>query len=186
MAERRSATVAARPARQKAVKAPRPMSPTQRKSLATQQIMKALGVSDQGKESTAASNAAITAALEIISDRLAYDTDIRQTLHQKYDELQALGPKPKPPKPDLGPAPVPLGGGTWADYKPYGRYDPYKLLHDFGGKQLHAVLVRATQKHLLEAVRIIQEREPGTKTKPSGRTNPDLIDYIMQNVAPEY
>ena len=74
---------------------------------------------------------------------------------------------------------------TWTTYKPYGRYDPYQLLRDFGGGQMRAVLVRSTPAHLREAVDIVKQQNPGT-TPTNGRTTAGKIDYIMEHVAPGY
>ncbi|MGO8948930.1 MAG: hypothetical protein ACLQUY_15030 [Ktedonobacterales bacterium] len=175
MAERTRVAVVSRPARPKVPTAPKPMTPTQRKTLANQKIVNFLGASSQGKET----NSAITAALEIISDRLAYDTDIQQTLRQKYGELEALDKKP--PKPDLGPEPIPISGSGLEHYNPYAKFDPYVLLHDYGRDQLRAVLLRATSAHLREAVGIVKEHNPGTKPT-DGRSNAGMIDYIVEYV----
>lgn len=171
MAERRRVAVASRPARPKVPTSPKPMTPSQRKTLATQNIVNSLGASDQGK--------AITAALETISDRLAYDTDIQQSLRQKYGELEALDKKA--PKPDLGPEPIPISGSGLEHYNPYAKFDPYVLLHDYGRDQLRAVLLRATSAHLREAVGIVKEHNPGTKPT-EGRSNAGMIDYIVEYV----
>lgn len=183
MARQTRTTVAARTTRSSAPKVPKPpkpMSPTQRKTLATQRIANSLGANANDKDK------AITAALEIISERLAHDLEIQQTLRQKYDELKTLGTtSSKPQKLDLGPAPIPLGGGTWDDYKPYGQYDPYRIVRDFGSSQMRAVLLRATPAHLREAVSFVKERNPSTKPT-NARSNAGMIDYIMQYVAPGY
>jgi hypothetical protein len=144
---------------------------TSRKSSATTQLVGALG---ENKE------AAITAALEAVNERLAWDTAFQQTMRQKYEDLEALS-KPKA-KPDLGPVPKPMNPVAFGEYNPYGRFDPYQLLREYGPHQLRAVLVRGTPRDLREAVDLVRAREPSTK--PASRTKKaDMIDYIVEYVA---
>ncbi len=145
------------------------MSVTQRKTLATQQLLTTVGGTDQ--------NVALTAALEVINEWLAGDRGVQQRLREKYTELAALANGRQ--KGDLGPAPTPLEGRTLTTQ--YGHLDPYDLLNSYGPDQLRAALARAPRPLLQEGVRIVKAREPGTK--PQGQTNPDLVNYIVQHVA---
>lgn len=147
------------------------MTVTQRNTLVTNQLQTALG---------AEKAAAVTAALEVANEWLASDSAFRQCLRQRYDELAALIPV-KAVK-ELGPVPIPIKGGGIDSYGPYAKYDPYRLVEDYGRDQLRAVLVRATQKRLREGTDIVQARNPGTK--PTSRSSNDaMIEYIMQHVA---
>jgi hypothetical protein len=151
----------------------KPMSVTQRNTLATQQLLSSVGGTDK--------TVALTAALEVINEWLATDRGVQQRLREKVDELAALTKGKQ--KADLGPAPTPLPGHTLTT--PHGHLDPYALLYTFGPDQLRAAVVRAPRSLLQEGVRIVKAREPGTK--PQGQTNPDLVDYIVQHVAgPSY
>lgn len=172
MAERRSAATATRP---RAPRAPKPMSATQRHKLATQGIVNAVGATDE--------KAVITAALEAIHERLSSDSELRDILRQKYHEIAALNPRP--PVHDLGPVPIPIRSGTPEQYSPYGKFDPYKLVYQYGEHQLRAVLTRGTQKDLREATDIVQARNPATKPR-SRSAKVDMIDYIMGHVAHGY
>ena len=162
---------------QRPVKPPKPMSAVQRNKLATQEIITALEVSDE--------KAAVTAALEAVRERLAWDVDLRERVREKYEEIAALGTGARQ-KPDLGPVPVPIRAGTPEQYTPYGKFDPYKLNYEYGSNQLRAVLVRGTQRDLREATDIVQARNPGTK--PTSRSSKDaMIEYILEYVAaPNY
>lgn len=172
MATTRTRTRAVRPV--PAPKPPKQMTAAQRNKLATQGIAANLGISDE-----AGQKIAITAALEAVYERLASDTDLRETVRQKYEEIAALSKAKQ--KPDLGPVPVPIRSGTPEQYNPYGKFDPYKLVWQYGEHQLRAVLLRGTQRDLREAVSIVQAREPGTA--PRSRTsNADMVDYIMEHV----
>jgi hypothetical protein len=128
----------------------------------------------------------MTAALEVANEWLAWDTAFQERLRQKYDELSSLSPTKKKAPVDLGPAPVPIAGRGLKNYSPYGKFDPYQLIDEYGRQQLRAVLIRATQQHLREAVDIVQAHEPGTK--PASRSNNTaMIDYIVATVAgPDY
>lgn len=148
------------------------MSPSRRKTLATQQLLSTLEGTDQ--------TAAITAALEAINEQMGWDTGLRQSVRNKYADLVAMTPAKN--KPNLGPVPVPIPGPALARYNPYGKFDPYFILDAYGHDQLRAVLVRGTQRDLREAVGIVKERNPGTKPANATR-NADMIDYIVQYVA---
>ncbi len=172
VAERRTRTA-------QAVRQPRPPKPTKplsataRKTLVTKQLVQALGPDEK---------AAVTAALEVVSERLAWDSDLQQSLREKYGEIAALATATGTRTKDLGPLPVPIRSVGLDRYTPYGKFDPYQLVYEYGAHQLRAVLVRGTQKDLREATDIVQTREPGTK--PASRTkSADMIDYIMRHVA---
>lgn len=151
---------------------PRPLSAAKRKSLATQQLLNNLGGDDQA--------AAVTAALEVINEWLPWDTALHERLHQKYEELRSIGGSKKKEQP--GPVPVPISGRSLDSFNPYGKLDPYRLLDEYGREHLRAVLMRATQRLLREAVDIVQSHEPATK--PASRSRNDaMIDYIVENVA---
>ena len=151
----------------------KPMSGPQRNKLAAKSIVSALGATDE--------KAAVTAALEAVNDRLAWDSDLRESLRQKYHEIAALATTAHQ-KADVSPVPVPIRSGTPEQYTPYGKFDPYKLAYEYGTHQLRAVLVRGTQRDLREATDIVQAREPGIG--PASRTKKeDMIDYIMEHVA---
>lgn len=157
---------------QRPAKPPKPMSATQRNKLATQEITTSLGLTDE--------KVAITAALEAVYERLAWDADLRERVREKYQEIVALDTGARK-KPDLGPVPVPIRAGTPEQYTPYGKFDPYKLNYEYGSNQLRAVLVRGTQRDLREAADIVQARNPGTK--PTNRSSKDaMIEYIMEHV----
>lgn len=165
----------------KTPQSPKPMSATQRNKLATKGIAAALGIPTEGEK------VAVTAALEAVNERLAADTDLRETVRQKYQEITALsagtGQKPgASQQPDLGPTPIPIRTtGTPEDYNPYAGFDPYRLQWRYGDHQMRAVLVRGTQRDLREAVDIVQARNPGTAPR-SKSNNADMVDYIMEYV----
>jgi len=149
----------------------KPLSLAKRKAAATERLTSALGANK---------DAAITAAIEAVTERLAGDRAFQQSLHQKYQELEAISAPI--PKADHGPAPMPINPPSLDEYTPYGKFDPYKVLHEYGHDQLRAVLVRASQALLREAVGIVQLRKPGTK--PTSRANKAaMVDYIVEQVA---
>ena len=150
----------------------KPMSAAKRKTMATQQLLSCLAGDDQA--------AAITAALEVVNEWLSWDSALRERFRQKYDELRTLTPAKK--KVEAGPTPIPIAGRDLDNYTPYGRLDPYQLLDEYGHDQLRAVLQHATQRHLREAVDIVQTHEPDSK--PSSRSRNDvMIDFIVEKVA---
>lgn len=149
------------------------MSATQRKTLATQQLVDIVG-SNQ--------NAAVTAALEAINERLVWDTALRQRISEKYDELTTLSSaSSSKPQVSTGSAPKPVSTTGSARGRTLERLDPYQALEDFGRGQLRAVLTRDTQRRLRTAVEIVQERHPGTKPATKTRIQ-DMVDYIMEYV----
>src|SRR5260221_6747057 len=85
VAERRTRTA-------QAVRQPRPPKPTKplsataRKTLVTKQLVQALGPDEK---------AAVTAALEVVSERLALDSDLQQRLREQYGEIAALATGPR-------------------------------------------------------------------------------------------
>ena len=150
----------------------KPMSAAKRKTVATQQLMNTLAGDDQ--------TAAITAALEVVNEWLAWDSVFQERLCQKYDELRTLAPAKK--KIEHGPAPTPIARRGFENFNPYAKLDPYQLLDEYGHNQLRAVLERATQRLLREAVDIVQKHEPDSK--PSSRSRNDvMIDFIVEKVA---
>ena len=149
------------------------MSATQRNKLAVQGIVTTLGFSDE--------KVAIIAALEAVHEQLAYDSDLRERVCEKYQEIAALGTGTRP-KADLGPVPIPIRAGTPEQYTAYGKFDPYRLNWEYGEDQLRAVLMRGTQRDLREATTIVMTRNPGTK--PTSKSNKDaMVDYIVERVA---
>lgn len=148
------------------------MTATQRKALATKTIVKALDASNEGL--------ATTAALEAVSERLAWDTELQQSLRQKYEGLQALGAA-KSKKEDYGPMPPLIRTPGVNRQSPLHVIDPYELALDYGRDQLRNVIRRVSQPSLREAVRLVKERNPGKK--PAGQTKQDLVDFIVEHVA---
>jgi hypothetical protein len=175
VAERtRSTSVAARTTRPRAPKepkTPKPLTATQRKTIATQKILQALAASDQGL--------AITAALEAVSERLAWDRELQRSVREKYDDLQALGAVKH--KKDVGPMPPLIRTPGLNRQSPLHVLDPYELALDYGRDQLRNVLSRASQPNLKVAVGLVKERNPGKK--PSGQSSPALVDFIVEHVA---
>jgi hypothetical protein len=153
----------------------KPMSAAKRKTMATQQLLSSLAGDDQ--------TAAITAALEVVNEWLAWDIAFQERLRQKYDELRILtATNTTKKKVELGAAPTPISGRGLDSYSPYGRLDPYQLLNEYGHNQLRAVLQHATQRHLREAVDVVQLHDPDSK--PSSRSRNDvMIDFIVEKVA---
>jgi hypothetical protein len=157
--------------RGRAPRASQPMSATKREALATQQLLSTLGADKR---------AAVTAALEVINERLAWDLGLRQSLSQKYAEIAALA-KPTSTA-DRGPAPTPKPASGLARHSPLTKTNPYELADEWGRDHLRALLEGASQKLLREAVTVVQARAPGTK--PVSRSkNADMVDYIMEHVA---
>ena len=160
-----------------APKPPKPPTVAQRTKTATQGIVSSLGIPD----APAHEKAAVMAALEAISERLASDSDLRESVRQKYQEIAVMEAQ-KPQKADLGPTPIPIRSGTPEQFTPYGTFDPYRLVWQYGEHQLRAVLLRGTQRDLREAVSAVQARKPGTA--PRNKASKDaMIDYIMEYVA---
>lgn len=153
----------------------KPLTPAKRKSLATKQLFGALNVTDKVNEGVA-----VTAALEVINEWLAWDTEMRRRLRENFEDLVLL--TTKPPKPDLGPEPVPIAGPDLDHYNPYAKPDPYKLLEWYGPGQLRAVLVRMTPKSLRALADVVQAHN--ANTAPASRAaKPSLVDYIVEHVA---
>lgn len=152
---------------------PKPMSATQRKTLATKQLVSTVGPNQ---------NAAVTAALEVVNERLVWDTALQQRISEKYGELTAPRSTVRSSRPS-GPAPKPVTSGDRpAGIRTVEKLDPYRVLADFGRDRLRAVLERDTQQRLRTAVDAVQERNPGTK--PATRTKKDdMVDYIVEHVA---
>ncbi len=154
-----------------AVRPPKPMSPTARKTLATKQLVSALGPDEK---------AAVTAALEVASEHLAWDVGLLRSLREKYEVLAAATARTQ--KPDLGPKPVIRNPSALAGHNPLAKTNPYELDAAYEHDQLRRVLADLTQRSLREAVDMVQAREPNSK--PPNRTrNPDMIDYIVEHVA---
>lgn len=129
-------------------------------------------------------DAALTALVETVNERLARDEAFQESLRQRYQELEALGA----PRQKAAPAarPVPINPPSLDEYTPYGKFDPYKALHEYGQGQLRAVLELSTLRDLKEAIDIVQAREPGTK--PASRIKKaDMVDYLMEHlVGPDH
>lgn len=160
----------------RAPKSPRPMTATQRKTLATKQLIDSFGPNQ---------NAAVTAALETVNERLSWDTALRQRISEKYGELTAVSATSSSrSRTSSGPAPKPLsaGGNGPTRSRSFEHLDPYRVLADFGRDNLREMLSRDTQGRLRTAVTIVQERHPGTKPASRSR-NADMVDYIVEHVA---
>jgi hypothetical protein len=126
--------------------------------------------------------AALTAALEVVNEQLAWDMGLRQSLQRRFQELASLTTPLPRQKVDLGPKPTPISGRGVTRFSGFVKLNPYNLLEEYGADQLRAALMRSTQRDLREAVDAVQEREPGTR--PASRTrNADMIDYIVEHVA---
>jgi hypothetical protein len=150
----------------------RPLTVSKRKAIATAQLVDALAAADK--------DTALTAALEILTERLAADTTLSGQLHARYHELEAVrdATRKQPP----APAPVPISGPDLDHFNPYARPDPYKLLDWYGRDQFRAVIVGATVQSLRELVDAVQAREPGAR--PASRSKKqDMIDYLVEHVA---
>jgi hypothetical protein len=156
----------------KPTKPPKPMTGLQRKNVATQGIVSVLAATDE--------KSAVTAALEEVNERLAWDTDFRQSLRHKYDEIAAL--EVSKPRAERGPTPTPRVGQGTRRATGYAKIDPYQLLVEFGADQLRAALGSATRQTLLDAVAIVQAHKPNSKPA-SKKTNQDMIDFIVEHVA---
>jgi hypothetical protein len=147
------------------------MTAAQRKTLATKTITNTLSLSNEG--------IAITAALEAVSERLKWDMDLLETVRQKYDALQALGPVKQ--KEDFGPMPPLIRTPGLNRQNPAHVVDPYELALDYGRDQLRNVIRRASLPNLRIAANLVKEGNPGKK--PSGATKQALIDFIVEHVA---
>lgn len=154
---------------------PRPMSAAQRKKLATEQLLKAV------KAPSADKDKAITAALEAVSERLTWDTELEQSVRQKYDSLRTLGTGAAGPKEDFGPMPPLIRTPGLNRQSPLHVLDPYEVALDYGRDQLRNVIRRASQPNLRVAAGLVKERNPGKK--PSGQSKQALIDFIVEHVA---
>lgn len=157
------------------------MNASQRKALALKLLTNALEPQpDQGSNESALT----IAALELVSESLAGDVVTKERLREKYEEIASLATKqPKsPPKPKPMPTLLPGRGRGVDTYNPYAKLNPFELLEDYGAHQLRAVLERATQQSLRDAVAMVQKHNPGTV--PNNRTkSADMIDYIVLHVA---
>ncbi|HEY7974110.1 MAG TPA: hypothetical protein VID72_02100, partial [Ktedonobacterales bacterium] len=71
----------------------RPLTVSKRKAIATAQLVDALAAADK--------DTALTAALEILTERLAADTTLSGQLHARYHELEAVrdATRKQPPAP---------------------------------------------------------------------------------------
>jgi hypothetical protein len=148
----------------------KPMSAARRKTLATQQITNVAG-SNQ--------TLAVTAALEVIAERLAWDPNVQQSLREKYAELLELS-QPKP-RGSTGSVPKPKGTLGLGEFSSLGKLDPYVLSRNYEPWELRQVLGSATAARLKQAIEVVQEHEPGTA--PKNRTKKaDMIDYIVEHV----
>ena len=158
-------------------RARRPMSATERKKVATGQLLKALAAADTDKER------AITAALEAVSERLDWDATLRQRISEKYGELTELSAaRSNRSRASSGPAPKPISTSGPARGRTFERLDPYRVLEDFGRDKLREMLARDTQGRLRTAVAIVQERHPRSKLPNRSRIE-DMVNYIVEYVA---
>lgn len=164
------------PTRSATAKVPRPLTLSQRKTLATEQLMSALSSTNK--------DAALTAALEVVNEWLLGDTEVHHRLQERYAELEALA-KPKTKAAPL-PKLIPISGPDLDHFNPYATPDPYTLLDWYGREQLRAVITGATLPLLREFVDTVQAREPGTKPASKSKKK-DMVDYVVVHVAgPEY
>lgn len=125
---------------------------------------------------------ASTAALEYVSERLAWDTELRATVRQKYDDMQALQAlKQVKQKEDYGPMPPLIRNPGESRQSSVSVVDPFELALDYGRDQLRNVIRRASLPNLRVAVNLVKDRNPGTK--PSGASKQALVDFIVEHVA---
>ena len=124
-------------------------------------------------------DAALIALVEMVNEQLAGDEAFQQSLRQRYQELEALGAAKQ--KAARAISPVPINPPSLDEYTPYGKFNPYTTLREYGPAQLRAVLELSTLRDLKEAVDMVQAREPGTK--PASRSKKaDMVDYLMEHV----
>jgi hypothetical protein len=150
------------------------MSAAKRKTLATQQLKNALGARSTGDQA-----AALTAALEVINERWAWDGGLQQSLRQKYEELKTLSADARTTP--VTTVPKPKAASGLARHNPLGQLNPYELLNEYGRDGLRPLLSGASARLLKQAADVVQTHEPGTK--PASRSvKADMVNYIMEYV----
>lgn len=165
----------ARTSRPRSSSAPKPMSQTTRKTLATQEIMRAVGAT-----TTAEKDSAITAALEAVKEHLLPDSGYREALRQRYEELRALsqgGSK----KAELGPMPQPKPSARLAGHNPLARLNPYEIADAYEHSDFRAVLEHSGRDLLREMVGVVMART-GAKKAPNRNSPQAMMDFITLHV----
>ena len=143
--------------------------------MATERLTNAVAATEKSEK-----DIAITAALELVSERLAGDAAWQQNFRQRYDELQALVKSKAETARTPVPRPKPASAST-PRFHPLAKLNPYDMAERYEHSELRTVLENASQALLREAVDVVQSREPGTR--PAGRTKKaDMIDYIVEHV----
>lgn len=150
-----------------------PLSVTKRKSLATERLLGA--VAGTGKD------VVLTAALEAVNERLAWDAAFQRSFQQKVEELGALAPSREGAAAGRVPKPKPAAAAGSARFNPLAKLNPYEMADRYEHSQLRTVLADASQALLREAVDVVQSHEPGTKPV-SRNKKADMVDYIMEHV----
>ena len=105
--------------------------------------------------------------------------NLRESVRQKYDAMQAL--KPVKQKEDFGPMPPLIRTPGLDRQSAVYVVDPYEIALDYGRDQLRNVIRRVAEQNLRVAVNLVKERNPGKK--PSGTSKQALIDFIVEHVA---
>ena len=173
------AGAATRPRAPKAPAVPKPMTRTQRKTLATAEIMKAVGATTPVEK-----DAAITAALESVREQLLLDPAFRGTFRQNYDELQRLGTstnRSSAKKVELGPMPQPKPSFHLASHNPLANLSPYEIAEAWEHRDFRSVLAHAGRDLVREMVDVVKVREPGARL-PNKNSMPAMIDWITLHV----
>lgn len=165
--------------RPRAPTAPKPMTPAQRKTLATQEIMKAVGaITPTEKE------VAITAALEAVKEQLLLEPEFQGAFRQKYEEIQRLGMSSRSatkPKADLGPMPQPKPWFHLAAHNPLANLSPYEIAEAWEHRDFRSVLAHAGRDLVREMVDVVKVREPGAKL-PNKNSMPAMMNWITLHV----
>lgn len=179
------ARAATRPRAPKAPPAPKPMTRPQRKTLATTEIMKAVGATTPVEK-----DAAITAALESVKEQLLLDPTFRDTFRQKYDELQRLGSstnRGSTRNADLGPMPEPKSWFHLAAHNPLANLSPYEIADAWEHRHFRSVLAHSGRDLLREMVGVVLQREPAGTKAPNRNQEQAMIDWITLHVlGPDY
>lgn len=159
------------------LKVVRPLTVTQRKALAIDQLLGAVSGADK--------DAALVAAVELMAEWLC-DIEMGERFRERYSEIERLNSEKKKPKPAPRPKLVPISGPDLDHFNPYAKPDPYKLLDWYGHKQFRALLDDFTPQSLRDLVAAVQLREPDAK--PASRSKKqDMVDFVVAHVAgPDY
>ncbi len=123
---------------------------------------------------------AVAAILEMAIEEYAHNPGFALRVRGRFDELAPAKPKrvasPKAPKKELVPIKVIEG----REFDVSRALDPYFLHELYGAHQLGDALRRHPASSVKEAVGVVQERHP--RTRPSGRSKEDLIEYVVRYV----